>query len=123
MHSNELKEIERRMDELAREFAAAHDPAVKRKIEDLSRISAALDVFVDALDRCRTEDMRTPKIVSALDYLESQSATKWPFEQFREALDNTNEEGRWQLLNAPLNGIKEAIKSRTNLRPQRRTLK
>jgi len=31
MHFNELKEIDRRMDELAHEFAATHDPAVKEK--------------------------------------------------------------------------------------------
>jgi hypothetical protein len=39
---------------------------------------------------------------------------KWPFKQFREALDETGfdgwlAEGRWQVLNASLNGICLAV--------------
>jgi hypothetical protein len=34
---------------------------------------------------------------------------KWPFDQFRNALDNENEEGNWQVLNASFNGIKLGV--------------
>ncbi len=70
-------QIDRRMDELARRFAATHDPAVKEKIEELARTSAALDVLVDALARCRVEDMRTTKTFAALDFLEARATAKW----------------------------------------------
>ncbi len=53
------------------------DPAVKEKIEELARTSAALDVLVDALARCRVEDMRTTKTFAALDFLEARATAKW----------------------------------------------
>jgi hypothetical protein len=71
--------------------------------------ATALDILKDAFDRCRDEDIRTPEVYAALEYLQSRSATKWPFDQFRNALDNDNEEGKWQVLNASLNGIKLAV--------------
>jgi len=66
----------------------------------------ALTVLQQALDRCRKEDVRTPDVFAALDFLELRAVQKWPFEQFRRALDSTDREGRWQMLNASLNGIK-----------------
>lgn len=71
---------------------------------------AALAVLTDALERCRDEDMRAPEVFEALDFLAAKAATKWPFEQFRTGLDTENEEGRWQVLNASLNGIRLAVK-------------
>lgn len=69
----------------------------------------------DALARCSTEDMRTPEVYAALDYLAARAKKKWPFEQFREALDDDGTEGsqpeaRWQMLNASLNGIKLTLR-------------
>jgi hypothetical protein len=120
MQPDELKKIERRMDELAREFAVTHDPAVKKHLEDLARVSAALDVLVDALDRCRTEDMRTTEVFAALDFLETPATAKWPFEQFRNALDDSNEEGRWQnstqglLVNCRLARLSKLLRPKEN---------
>jgi hypothetical protein len=68
--------------------------------------ATALDMLVDALDRCRDEDMGTARVFAALDFLQLRADQKWPFDQFRRALDTDNEEGRWQNLNASLNGIK-----------------
>jgi hypothetical protein len=77
--------------------------------------TTALAVLTDALDRCRDEDMRTSDVFAALDFLAARATVKWPFEQFRaELLDSTSSElweaeGRWQVLNASLNGIKLAL--------------
>jgi len=78
-------------------------------------IERALAILEDALVRCRDEDIRTPQIYAALKFLEQHAARKWPFEQFREALENDGSEGwqaegRYQTLNASLNGIKLAMK-------------
>jgi hypothetical protein len=56
----------------------------------------ALAILQDALDRCRTEDMRTPEVLAALDFLEAYANPKWPFKQFREALEQTVSQNNWQ---------------------------
>lgn len=72
--------------------------------------TTALAVLEDALERCRREDMRTPEVFAALDFLKARATVQWPFEQFRDALENsTSEEGRRQVLNASLNGIRLAL--------------
>jgi hypothetical protein len=72
--------------------------------------TTALAVLEEALERCRREDMRTAEVYGALDFLEGLAFRKWPFEQFRDALENsTSEEGRRQVLNASLNGIRLAL--------------
>jgi hypothetical protein len=49
-------------------------------------IDKALNILQSALDRCRVEDVRTPGIYDALTFLETPSAVKWPFDNFRTAL-------------------------------------
>jgi len=78
-----------------------------------SQIERALARIEDALRRCRTEDVRYGMgIAATLDFLELRSDEKWPFKQFRDALegfdarDQLKAEARWQVLNASLNGIK-----------------
>ena len=56
--------------------------------------AAVLAVLTDALARCRDEDMRTPQATAALGFLAVRADRQWPFEQFRKAPDNDNEEGR-----------------------------
>ena len=61
--------------------------------------------------------MRTPEVLAALDFLEARANPKWPFKQFREALEGRVSvdweiEARWQTLNASLNGIKLAVSNR-----------
>jgi hypothetical protein len=53
--------------------------------------------------------MRTPDVFVALDLLAARTMQKWPFDQFRSALDLPDAEGRWQNLNASLNAIKLAV--------------
>ena len=53
------------------------------------RYSNALAILQDALARCRAEDMRTPEVWAAIDFLEARANPKWPFKQFREALERT----------------------------------
>jgi hypothetical protein len=77
-------------------------------------VTTAIAVLTDALQRCRTEDMRTANVFAALDFLAARASVKWPFEQFRESLNSMDSElweaeARWQTLNASLNGIKLAI--------------
>jgi hypothetical protein len=74
----------------------------------------ALTILQNALDRCRDEDMRTPEVFEALDFLAARRSGAWQFKQFRDALDGdgmtgVEKEGRWQVLNASLNGIKLLI--------------
>jgi hypothetical protein len=72
--------------------------------------TTAVAVLEDALERCRREDMRTAEVYGALDFLEAHAFRKWPFDQFRDALENsTSEEGRRQVLNASLNAIRLAL--------------
>ena len=85
---------------------------IEQHMDDLH--AAALAVLQDALNRCRHEDMRTPEVLAALDLLETNADPKWPFAQFQEALDGYRsreweQEGRWQTLNASLNGIRLAV--------------
>ena len=58
--------------------------------------TSALAVLENAFDRCRCEDMRTPEVFAALDYLKERASTKWPFDQFREALESRGSEG-WEI--------------------------
>jgi hypothetical protein len=86
-----------------------------RKDLERSRIERCLAALEDAVSHCRTEDIRYGRGISAaLQFLEMQADEKWPFEQFRKALedpgmDGTKPEARWQMLNASLNAIKRVI--------------
>jgi hypothetical protein len=58
-----------------------------------------------------------PKFSAALDFLAARATAKWPFKQFREALKGSASqdweiEGRRQILNASLNGIRRAVNNR-----------
>jgi hypothetical protein len=92
---------------------AATDGTLRKPI--IMGVPSALIVLEDAVDRCMTDNVETPAVLVALDFLDRQATTKWPFEQFREALApkegelNLNREGRRQILNASLNGIKRAV--------------
>jgi hypothetical protein len=83
--------------------------------------TTALAVLEDALERCRREDMRTAEVYGALDFLEAHAVRKWPFDQFRDALENsTSDEGRWQVLNASLNAIRVALANQPESTGKRR---
>jgi hypothetical protein len=76
-------------------------------------LGKSIAVLEDALNRCRGEDMRTVEVFAALEFLAGHAKEKWPFDQFRHELDSDGRqgwetEGRWQVLNASLNGIKLA---------------
>ena len=81
----------------------------------MTTIGQALAVLQKALDRCREEDVRTAEVYAALEFLGSRAAYQWPLDRFREALDNEANDGGWQsegraqLLNASLNGIRLAL--------------
>jgi hypothetical protein len=115
------------MDELAGEYHETHDPKIPERDLQTSPpaqrigslmareldVETAIAVLEDALNRCRREDMRTPEVFAALDFLSSRASRKWPFDQFRNSLDIANEEGRWQNVNASLNAVKLAVQQRT----------
>ena len=91
--------------------------AVRRKRWVSMVFSTALAILENALARCRDEDIRRPEVFAALDFLSQWAAAKWPFEQFRDALNRDGSqqwesEGRWQMLNASLNGIKRTLSNR-----------
>ena len=101
--------LERQIDTAARRYGGTRDPAVATEINKLSqrllefRILATLD---DALERCRSDDMCTPEVQTALSELAKVIPEPWPTRHFTDALANDNEEGRWQLANAALNRIR-----------------
>ena len=71
----------------------------------------ALELLQSAVDRYRFEDVDRHQANAASDFLESRATVKWPLDQFRAALNsNPGEdweiEGRRQILNASLNGIR-----------------
>jgi uncharacterized protein (UPF0548 family) len=66
----------------------------------------AFSVLTHALRNCRSEDMRTPGVLEALDTLSAAAREQWPHRQFRRSLDIGREEDRWQTANAALNGIR-----------------
>ncbi|HXV79776.1 MAG TPA: hypothetical protein VEG60_07840 [Candidatus Binatia bacterium] len=78
----------------------------------MTEIAQAMAVLDDAFRRCRKEDIRTPDVFAALDYLEAKSVETRPFDQFRFALDSDDPEARWQNLNASLNGIRRVVSDR-----------
>ena len=78
-------------------------------------ILTALTILEDAVRLSLTENVATEKVLAALDFLGAKTAVKWPFEQFRKAITpiegelDLNRESRSQILNASLNGIKNAV--------------
>ena len=78
-------------------------------------IPTALRILEDAVDRSRTESVSTPEVLAALDFLAAHTKQSWPLEQFRKAIGpregelDLDKEGRRQVLNASLNGIKRAV--------------
>lgn len=82
----------------------------------------ALTILEDAHRRCGTEDMRTPKVYAALDFLEDLAREfevdpeLWPLDQFRDALGapgtpfTVDHAGRGQIVNASLNGIRRVCR-------------
>jgi hypothetical protein len=80
-------------------------------------ITTALRILEDAVDRSRTESVSTPEVLAALDLLAVHTKQAWPLEQFRKAISpregelDLDKEGRRQVLNASLNGIKRAVGS------------
>src|SRR5919106_1990953 len=90
------------------------DPEVSRVNQEVSRRIGEhrrnerighTDGGVGVLPRSGYAD---PRCLRSLDFLAARTMQKWPFDQFRSALDLPDAKGRWQNLNASLNGIKLA---------------
>jgi hypothetical protein len=58
-----------------------------------AHLDKSIAVLEDAVSRCREEDMRTPEVFAALEFLAGHAKEKWPFDQFRDALDSDGTEG------------------------------
>lgn len=76
-------------------------------------IVTALEVLESAVWRCKEEDIRTPEVFEALDFLEPHVQPKWLISQYRDALDGDHDseaekEGVQQVLRATIGGIREA---------------
>jgi len=83
--------------------------------EDYIEIPARRDAVVvlrNALEQCADQDMRTPEVRAALDYLRRSAAKAWAHDRFWEALIYSSPAGRWQNVNAALNGILREIPKR-----------
>jgi hypothetical protein len=81
--------------------AEMHASAVQRSL-------AALD---DALKRCHAEDLtHSASTEAGVSFLERHATEKWPFVQFRNALEDCSTEPvkaarRWQTLQASVNAL------------------
>jgi hypothetical protein len=66
------------------------NPPTRPTREELERmIDRGIARLEEALRRCRTEDVPYgPGISAALDFLELRTSEKWPFDQFRKALED-----------------------------------
>jgi hypothetical protein len=106
------EQVQKLIEEAAARFAKSHEPHEQQEVARLTVILAELhsiEVLTGAVARCQGEDIRTEDLYEALDFLESRVAAKWPFEQFRNALNNKNKQARWQFLKGSLNGIKQSL--------------
>ena len=90
------------------------DPEVSRVNQEVSRRIGEhrrnerighTDGGVGVLPRSGYAD---PRCLRSLDFLAARTMQKWPFDQFRSALDLPDAKGRWQNLNASSNSIKLA---------------
>jgi hypothetical protein len=50
-----------------------------RKVEELKKD------LLNAMDRCRREDMRTAEVFASLDLLTRHTTPRWPFDEFKES--------------------------------------
>jgi len=90
-------------------------PKQTREELERRRIERSIAILEDAVARCREENAPRAMVYAALQFLEMRAKEKWPFEQFRKSLESDGAEGwqaegRYQMLNASLNGIKLAVK-------------
>jgi len=100
--------------EAARRYAETHDPAIKSAIDQLSLQLAdqrQFCVLMNAVARCRDEDMRTREVDTALNFLEDRTRATRAFEQFRSALDKEDEEDRCQALVIALDEIRFVLET------------
>ena len=78
-------------------------------------VASALAVLEEVANS--SGDVCTEEVLAALDFLEARATVKWPFGQYRNALAtehrelDVDKEGRRQVLNASLNGIKRVVQS------------
>jgi hypothetical protein len=73
----------------------------------------ALQILESAVWRCKQEDIRTPEVLQALNFLEPHVQPKWLIPQYRNALDGSHEneaqkEALEQVLRATIGGIRKA---------------
>ena len=101
--------LEQQIDLAAARYVGKRDPAIREEMVLLSLRLAEfkyLAILENAVERCRSEDMRTPEVKNALRDLATVMTNSWPIKQFLEGLNNENEQGRWELANTALNAIR-----------------
>ncbi len=70
-------------------------------------IDEAMAILEEATTRSRRETVRTPEVKAALRALLPHCRERWPLDQWWDGANNAAgpEFGRWQHLNASMNGI------------------
>jgi hypothetical protein len=89
---------------MARCIAATRDKRLEIAIARLH-----LSVLEKTLAGSWEHNLSMREVVEALTFLKNRSAIRWPFDQFREALDNRVEAHRRQHLNVSLNAIRRVL--------------
>ena len=113
------EEIQRKMDELAREYTRLTTRKSKKRFTDepvssvnwttdgVATLKRPLVVLADALNPAGAKPCAR-LMFATLDFLRSRATSTWRFDQF-----SKREEGRWQNVNASLNAVRLAIQQRT----------
>ena len=93
-------------------YGGKRDPAVRDEMVLLIlRLTEFehLTMLGNAVERCRSEDMRKPEVKNALRDLARMMTDPLPIKQMLDALAIETEDHRWQLANAALNAIRAYV--------------
>jgi hypothetical protein len=83
--------------------------ATREKRLEIAIVRLHLSVLEKTLVNCSEQNLPTHEVIEALSFLKDRSAIKWPFDQFREALNNRVGAHRQQHLNISLNAIRRVL--------------
>ena len=89
---------------MARLLAATRDKRL-----EIAIVRLHLSVLEKTLAGRSEQNLPAREVNEALSFLKNRSAIKWPFDQFREALDCRVEAHRQQHLNVSMNAIRRVL--------------
>jgi len=101
--------LEWRIDLAAARYVGKRDPTIREEMVLLSLRLAEFEhlaMLENAVERCRSEDMRTQEVKQALKNLAEVMTDPWPIKKMWDALTTENEESRCQLVDPALAALR-----------------